>query len=112
MDKKIVTYLGIASALIQSALTVAGFIPMEYAPYALLVSAILSAVGRRISETASFGNSKLTAVLVVVTIAGVVGSADFVNILPASVSTFIAGVGAIALAFAKSALGWDDSSNG
>lgn len=105
---KIVSAIGAIVSVLTAVLAVPGFVPASWAPWIVLASGVLSAVGKRVIEVQALDNAKLTIALIVVTVAAVLAGPLAADVLPASWSTFFAGISATVLAFARSVFGWSE----
>jgi hypothetical protein len=106
---KLISLVGLISALITSALGVEGFIPPDWSAWLLLGSTLLTAAGKRLIQVVELGSSSaLSVVLVAVSMLSIV--AGQANLIGDKWSTMAAGISAMLLVTARSMFGWNEPS--
>lgn len=104
---KAVSIVGALSAAIVAALSVEGFVPIQYAGWLMLASGVLSAIGRRLVDVERLNNPALAWALVAVSALTVIAGAT--HLVGAKYAAGAAGVAAVLLSFCRSLLGWQET---
>lgn len=105
---KLVSIFGAVSAAILAASAVEGFVPLEYAPWLMLVATALASAGRRLVETEKLNNKFLTWALVAVSVLTVVAGAA--QVVGAKTAVVAGGVSVVLLSLSRSLFGWGEGS--